>query len=105
MIASNIMFRLISLFCAAVLAIPNLVAARPHNCSTEAPSVKTVDLGYAKFLGSTNGLGISEFLGMRFAAPSLGDLRFRAPRDPLPENGTVKANTVSLSCARRRCLV
>ncbi|KAH7377466.1 triacylglycerol lipase-like protein [Cadophora sp. MPI-SDFR-AT-0126] len=52
----------------------------------------TVDLGYAKYISSTNRLGIDEFLGMRFAAPPLGDLRFRAPQDPLPEEETIRAD-------------
>ena len=41
-----------------------------------------VDLGYAKYQGHTNGAGIKEFLGMRYAAPPTGNLRFRAPADP-----------------------
>jgi acetylcholinesterase len=55
---------------------------------------KRVDLGYATYQSLTNGLGISEFLGMRFAAPPLGDLRFRAPRDPLNETGIIEAYSV-----------
>lgn len=54
-----------------------------------------VDLGYAKYQASTNGLGVDEFLGMRFAAPPLGDLRFRAPRDPKNETDIIKADAVS----------
>ncbi|KAG4025147.1 hypothetical protein MFRU_065g00200 [Monilinia fructicola] len=43
----------------------------------------TVDLGYSKYLGTNNGNGITQWLGLRYAAPPLGDLRFRAPRSPL----------------------
>ncbi|KAH8656673.1 triacylglycerol lipase [Tricladium varicosporioides] len=44
-----------------------------------------VNLGYANYQGSINQAGISQFLGMRYAAPPLGNLRFRAPQDPLNE--------------------
>lgn len=54
-----------------------------------------VDLGYAQYQGMALENGITQWLGMRFAAPPLGDLRFRAPADPLPEEGVVQAFTVS----------
>ncbi|CAG8952486.1 hypothetical protein HYFRA_00001233 [Hymenoscyphus fraxineus] len=43
----------------------------------------TVDLGYAKYRGANVKNGVSQWLGMRYAAPPLGDLRWRAPADPL----------------------
>jgi acetylcholinesterase len=60
-----------------------------------------VDLGYAKYQGATNSLGINEFLGLRYAAPPLGELRFRAPRDPLNETGIIKADSVCNPCCER----
>ncbi|KAF4631457.1 hypothetical protein G7Y89_g6670 [Cudoniella acicularis] len=45
----------------------------------------TVDLGYARYQGTTISAGINQFLGMRYAAPPLGELRFRAPQNPLVE--------------------
>lgn len=54
-----------------------------------------VDLGYAKYRGVALENGITQWVGMRFAAPPLGNLRFRAPADPLPEEGVVDALTVS----------
>ncbi|KFY70659.1 hypothetical protein V498_10282, partial [Pseudogymnoascus sp. VKM F-4517 (FW-2822)] len=48
------------------------------------PSTPQVDLGYAQYQGSRLAIGVDQYLGMRFAAPPLGDLRFRAPQDPLP---------------------
>ncbi|PWY69698.1 alpha/beta-hydrolase [Aspergillus heteromorphus CBS 117.55] len=42
-----------------------------------------IDLGYARYQGIRPGTGVDEYLGMRYAAPPLGDLRFRAPQDPI----------------------
>lgn len=52
----------------------------------------TVDLGYSKYEGTTVEGCINQYLGMRFAAPPLGDLRFRAPADPV-YNGTLQPAT------------
>ena len=41
-----------------------------------------VNLGYAKYQGTALAAGVNQWLGIRFAAPPLGDLRFRAPQDP-----------------------
>ena len=60
----------------------------------------TVDLGYASYAGTDLGNGVSQFLGMRFAKPPLGDMRFAAPQPPDVEtNGTVQATEVC--CFRR----
>ncbi|EJD02747.1 triacylglycerol lipase [Fomitiporia mediterranea MF3/22] len=48
-----------------------------------------VDVGNTKYLGTALSSGITQWLGIRFAAPPLGDLRFRAPQDP-PVNDTVQ---------------
>lgn len=57
-------------------------------------SPKIVDLGYARYQGTTVS-GVHQFLGMRYAEPPIGDLRWRAPRDPSPIPGTQRADTVS----------
>lgn len=41
-----------------------------------------VDLGYAKYRGKVLGDGTSHWLGMRYAAAPVGQLRFAAPQDP-----------------------
>ena len=50
----------------------------------------TVDLGYSKYRGKAFSDGISHWLGMRYAAPPLGSLRFAATQDP-KQNSTVQA--------------
>ncbi|KAI9651299.1 hypothetical protein NHQ30_001337 [Ciborinia camelliae] len=52
----------------------------------------TVDLGYSKYQGTNNGNGVTQWLGLRYAAPPLGDLRFRAPRSPAVNGTLQKAN-------------
>ncbi|GLB03502.1 hypothetical protein AtubIFM57258_008086 [Aspergillus tubingensis] len=42
----------------------------------------TVDLGYTKYTGKSLPNGISQWLGIRYAAAPTGSLRFSAPRDP-----------------------
>lgn len=60
-------------------------------CSRKYP---VVDLGYAQYQGTVFPGGIKQFLGMRYAAPPVGDLRFAAPRDPKLEKSIIKANKV-----------
>ncbi|KFY53481.1 hypothetical protein V496_07541 [Pseudogymnoascus sp. VKM F-4515 (FW-2607)] len=62
------------------------------------PSTPQVDLGYAQYQGSRLAIGVDQYLGMRFAAPPLGDLRFRAPQDPLPFDGIQEASSFGPVC-------
>ncbi|KAK0211204.1 Alpha/Beta hydrolase protein [Desarmillaria ectypa] len=50
----------------------------------EAHSTPVVDLGYARYRGSLDpsGSNNTQFLGIRFAAPPTGSLRWQAPRTP-----------------------
>ena len=54
-----------------------------------------VDLGYSRFQGTALPNGISQWLGIRYAAPPLGNLRFRAPQDPLQNRTLQVADQVS----------
>lgn len=56
---------------------------------------ETVDLGYTKYVGKALSNGISEWLGMRFAAAPLGELRFMPPQDPPRHHKPQPADTVS----------
>lgn len=55
-----------------------------------------VDLGYAIYQGlPVQESRVNQFLGMRYAAAPLGDLRFRAPQPPKKEHGIQDATEVS----------
>jgi acetylcholinesterase len=51
-----------------------------------------VNLTYSTYVGTALPCGVNQFLGMRYAAPPLGDLRWRAPGEVVP-NGTVQSAT------------
>ncbi|EKD12777.1 carboxylesterase [Drepanopeziza brunnea f. sp. 'multigermtubi' MB_m1] len=57
-----------------------------------------VDLGYATYSGAIHEEGVSKWLGMRYAAPPLGDLRFAAPQDPPKEIGIQNATENGYIC-------
>ncbi|KAH8662840.1 Alpha/Beta hydrolase protein [Tricladium varicosporioides] len=48
-----------------------------------------VDLSYSKYEGTALPNGVSQWLGIRYAAPPLGNLRFAAPT-PVPYNSTIQ---------------
>lgn len=54
------------------------VVASPHG-TPKGPRVK---LDYATYVGKSLGNGVDQFLGMRYAAAPVGDLRWRAPAPP-----------------------
>lgn len=60
-----------------------------------ANSDPTVDLGYAKYQGVRPDNGVDRFLGMRYAAAPVGNLRFRDPEDPGAESKVQDASNVS----------
>jgi hypothetical protein len=62
------------------------------------PSAAVVDLGYAQYQGiHLAESGVNEFLGMRYARPPTGDLRWREPQDPENQRreGVLPATSVS----------
>ena len=62
----------------------------------EKPGKSVIDLRYAKYEGTALPGGVTAWRGMRFAAPPVGDLRWRAPEDPPYSKGIQKANDVSV---------
>ena len=54
-----------------------------------------VDLGYSKYQGVPLDAGVTQFLGMRYAAPPLGDRRWRAPQEPAVNETLQQADAVS----------
>ncbi|KAF9784257.1 hypothetical protein IL306_007567, partial [Fusarium sp. DS 682] len=57
-----------------------------------------VDVSYSKYKGTDNGNGVTQWLGMRYAAPPLGDLRFMPPQDPPRSRKTKDASKWKLKC-------
>ena len=57
-----------------------------------------VHLNYSAYRGFADSHGVTKWLGMRFAAPPLGDLRFREPQDPESESGIQDANAFGPIC-------
>ncbi|TVY64341.1 Lipase [Lachnellula suecica] len=58
----------------------------------------TVDLGYSVYQGVDEGNFIAHWLGIRYAAPPLGDLRFRGPKDPVVDETLHIADTKAYIC-------
>ncbi|KAF8628592.1 hypothetical protein AX15_003815 [Amanita polypyramis BW_CC] len=62
-------------------------------------SALIVDLGYAKYAGVVNATSHNTyFLGIRYADPPTGNLRWRAPQPPTPIPGIELADTQPLAC-------
>ncbi|KAL4977824.1 Alpha/Beta hydrolase protein [Aspergillus desertorum] len=66
---------------AALAALSALVSARNA----------VIDLQYARYRGETLSNGVTQWLGIRYAAPPVGPLRFAAPQDPEYEDGVQDA--------------
>ncbi|KAF5542637.1 alpha beta-hydrolase [Fusarium mexicanum] len=61
-----------------------------------------VDVSYSKYRGKDLRNGVTHWLGMRYAAPPLGDLRFMPPQDPVRSRQTKNANKQAQS--RLKCV-
>ncbi|KAL1751678.1 Alpha/Beta hydrolase protein [Schizophyllum commune] len=58
-----------------------------------------VDLGYAAYEGSFDPVSnVTQFLGVRYAAPPTGENRWRPPQPPLHEEGILKATEPAPTC-------
>lgn len=57
-----------------------------------------VDLGYSKYRGTVQESGVAKWLGIRYAAPPVGNLRFAAPQDAKSTKGIQSADTHGKLC-------
>ena len=67
------------------------------NCCQNNHSVSSVrvNLDHAVYEGTRLPNGIDQFLGIRYAAAPLGDLRWRKPQDPPAQDDVQNANYAS----------
>jgi hypothetical protein len=80
-----------------VLLVIAGVVAGVLTSSNPLPKSAIVDLGYARYQGSSLYNDVDQYLGMRFAKPPLDDLRFRAPEDPEQSSDVQDASEVRYS--------
>lgn len=86
---------------AAIMLLPTLILATtltlaPHVLAAKhkAPDGPKVELDYATYEGTALN-GVNQYLGVRYAAPPVKDLRFRGPKPPNKETKVQSANKVS----------
>ncbi|KAJ7132220.1 Alpha/Beta hydrolase protein [Mycena epipterygia] len=64
------------------------------------PAETVVKLSYGPFQGTVVG-NVTQFLGIPFAQPPVGDLRFREPRDPIKFNSFRMADKFGAACPQQ----
>ncbi|CAF3547595.1 unnamed protein product, partial [Fusarium graminearum] len=57
-----------------------------------------VDVSYSRYKGKDNGNGVTSWLGMRYAAPPIGDLSFMPPQDPTRSRQVKDTRKFKLKC-------
>ncbi|KAL1965967.1 hypothetical protein VTN77DRAFT_4907 [Rasamsonia byssochlamydoides] len=81
-----------------MLLLPLRTLALTFFCLGAVTADTVVHLGYASYRGTALPNGISQWLGMRYAAPPVGNLRFAAPQDPPVMPGIQDATTHGPLC-------
>lgn len=77
-----------------------LLVGALHAVSTVAVDT-TVELGYATYIGQEDhDHGLTQWLGIQYAAPPLDDLRFAPPQDPPKKSSPQQADQVCCDVAR-----
>ncbi|KAG1838521.1 Alpha/Beta hydrolase protein [Suillus subalutaceus] len=76
-----------------------LLALEALSAPAATVSTPIVNLAYAQYQGSVDtATNITSFLGIRYAAPPVGDLRWAAPQPPLAVSGVQQATTQPNEC-------
>ncbi|KAF5342611.1 hypothetical protein D9611_001408 [Ephemerocybe angulata] len=87
-----------------LLGLQSPVSAAPADVdsqsTTSSSAVPIVNLGYAQYQGVPNTKGNTDFLGIRYAAPPVGNLRFREPQAPATVKGVQVANKQPNICSQ-----
>ncbi|KAM5506867.1 hypothetical protein McanMca71_001772 [Microsporum canis] len=89
----GVMTVLITILIVSLVLVLHRKGARAHHMHGP-----LVELDYAKYLGIPGGYGVTSWLGIRYAAPPVGQLRFAAPQDPMKESGIQRANSRGPYC-------
>jgi len=82
-----------------LVGVASRIAALPTSDDLKRTVAPIINLGYAKYQGVSLAAGVDQYLGIRYAAPPLGDLRWRAPQDPQPQ---VDVQDASRVCNQKR---
>ncbi|KAI0682884.1 carotenoid ester lipase [Cerioporus squamosus] len=77
-----------------------LLVVSVFGAATHANSNATVTLDNATVIGQPNGT-VVKYLGLPFAQPPVGDLRFRLPKAVSPFNGTINATAFGNQCIQQ----
>ncbi|KAG9543098.1 carboxylesterase family protein, partial [Aureobasidium melanogenum] len=81
---------------ALILSITHLASSSPLAAIQDSNPI--VNLDYATYQGAALDTGVTQYLGMRFAAPPVGNLRWRAPQDPFTVHGVQDATQPRAIC-------
>lgn len=72
----------------------DVLRQRSTNSTISSPSALAVDLGYSIYEGSYNATyNLNEWMGIRYAAPPIGNLRWQAPQPPTVNRSSVISAT------------
>ncbi|KAH9841711.1 sterol esterase [Rhodofomes roseus] len=66
----------------------------------DADAYPTVTLDYGTYQGVTSG-SVTSYLGMNYAQPPVGNLRFAAPQEPEPFTGVADATSYGAACPQQ----